>query len=162
MYAQPRNEQPQPHYLKLTTPVFYDNAELFFSGGTSGVTYTVTMIDVVGGALTLHKYRIATRVNGVVVYNYVSNYALSWEYILPRCWSYGLPVAQASFNGESPVITSLVARTRSQSVKLPIGATDDPDTSKLIKSSVGIGEIGKMSINLSSRVATITLKHHLQ
>lgn len=162
IYAQPRDEQPQHRYMELTTPVLYDNAELFFSGGASGVTYTITMIDVVGGALNLHNRLIADQVNGYVVNNYVSNYALSWEYILPRCWSYGLPVAQASFNGESPVITSLVARTRSQSVKLPIGATDDPDTSKLIKSSVGIGEIGKMSINLSSRVATITLKHHLQ
>ncbi len=162
IYAQPSDEQPQPRYRKLTTPVLYDNAELFLQGGTSGVTYTITMINVTGGALTLHNPRVATRVNGVVVSNYVSNYALSWEYILPRCWRYGLPAPNASFNGETPIVTTLVARTKTQTTKLPVGAEDDPDVRKLIKTGVGLGEIGKMSVNLSSRVATLTLKHDIQ
>lgn len=89
------------------------------------------------------------------------NYYLSFQYILPTYWAYGLPVPQASFNGKPAVITTLMAKSKTQTAKLPIGDSSDPDTEKEVKTFCGIGMIYKMSVPLSSRVATLTLKQDM-
>lgn len=88
----------------------------------------------------------------------VQNYHLALEWLLPMFWKYNLPTSNASFNGQAPVTTTLVQKNRTQQVKLPIGPNPDPDAELLVRTSVGDGNIRKMSIPLSSRVATITLR----
>ena len=88
----------------------------------------------------------------------VQNYHLALEWLLPMFWKYNLPTRDASFNGQAPVTTTLVQKNRTQQVKLPIGPNPDPDAELLVRTSVGDGNIRKMSIPLSSRVATITLR----
>ena len=49
-------------------------------------------------------------------------------------------------------------RNRKQSVNVPTGDSD-PDMNQLIKTGLGNGQIEKMSINLSSRMAKTTLRY---
>jgi hypothetical protein len=51
-----------------------------------------------------------------------------------------------------------IQRGKKQTVQIPLGDTI-PDMMKLVRTGLGDGQIEKMSINLSSRVAKTTLKY---
>jgi hypothetical protein len=60
--------------------------------------------------------------------------------------------------GGNVVTVNGTQRNRKQSVNVPTGESD-PDMNQLIKTGLGNGQIEKMSINLSSRMAKTTLRY---
>lgn len=75
---------------------------------------------------------------------------------LQEYYEYDMPAKNYEINGEFHVATG-TKRLKLQTVKFP--AIDDPDLTKLIKTEIGEGEIEKISINLSSRNASATLRY---
>lgn len=75
---------------------------------------------------------------------------------LQEYYDYDMPARNYEINGVFHVATG-VKRLKLQSIRFP--ALYDPDLSKLIKTEIGSGEIEEISINLSSRNATATLRY---
>lgn len=86
--------------------------------------------------------------NGMLSFTYLEKNYLNYD--LP-CWYY-----KEGDDGGSEYAQS-IKKTRVQDVTFPTLA--DPDLFELIKTNVGNGEIQKMSINLSSRSAKVTLAY---
>ena len=80
---------------------------------------------------------------------------LSFAYLQPRLWLYGLSGTRISCNG-SIVTAKSLARLQTQKVTVPY-EDGEIDTSKLIRTSVGDGQIKRAEFNLLSRTATLTL-----
>ena len=85
----------------------------------------------------------------------MQNYFLSFWHLLPSYWLYDVPTWYMNVNGVRTQSHG-IQRMRKQSISLPVPDAD-PDPIELVKTSVGDGEVSKMSINLSSRVAKIDL-----
>lgn len=85
----------------------------------------------------------------------MQNYFLSFWHLLPSYWLYDVPTWYMNVNGVRTQSHG-IQRMRKQSISLPVPDTD-PDPIELVKTSVGDGEVKKMSINLTSRVAKIDL-----
>ena len=75
---------------------------------------------------------------------------------LQSYYAYDMPARNYKIHGEARVAAS-VKRSLSQSVSFP--CLRDPDIFSLIKTPLGVGEIEKISINLSSRQGKATLKY---
>lgn len=85
------------------------------------------------------------------------NYILALTNLLPKYWTYDLPASAAAIDGQSITVHGM-RRNKRQEVNVPLGATD-PDTMQLIKTDLGNGQIEDININLSSRMAKITLAY---
>lgn len=129
-----------------------DMFSLYFTSVNSGYSNTVKIKSIKGG----NRYASQREtLNGY----FFQNYHLSFDWLLPMFWKYNLPCPNAIFNNEqTATTTTLIQRNRTQNVKWPIGAKADPDCEKLVKTDIGNGMIRKLSVNLSSRVATANLK----
>jgi hypothetical protein len=79
------------------------------------------------------------------------------SYLQPNFLTYQMPASSILVNGVLTTAKGL-AKRKSQDVVFPAGVVD-VDTNKLVKTVVGIGEIGKISLNLSSRIIKATLRH---
>jgi hypothetical protein len=75
---------------------------------------------------------------------------------LQRYYSYDLPARNYEINGEQGIALG-VKKLKIQDVSFP--AIYDPDLFNLIRTFLGDGQIQKLSINLSSRQATVTLRY---
>ena len=85
----------------------------------------------------------------------MQNYFLSFWHLLPSYWLYDVPTWYMNVNGQ--VMQSHgIQRMKQQTVTLPSGDTD-PDPMRLVRTYVGDGEVRKMSIKLSSRMADFSL-----
>ena len=71
-------------------------------------------------------------------------------------WMYDLPARRVSVNG-SEVNAYGIERKKKQTFSFP--ATDDPNPMQLIKTYIGNGQVGKLSVNLHSRSIKATLKY---
>lgn len=87
----------------------------------------------------------------------VQNQVLALPNIIPEYWTYDLPATGAEMGGNTVTVHG-TTRGRKQSVNIPTIGTD-PDVQKLVKTGLGNGQIKKMSINLSSRMAKTTLAY---
>ena len=87
----------------------------------------------------------------------VQNQVLAFPNIIPEYWTYDLPSPNAEMGGNVVTVNGTL-RNRKQSVNVPTGDSD-PDMNQLIKTGLGNGQIEKMSINLSSRMAKTTLRY---
>lgn len=87
---------------------------------------------------------------------YLQNGLCSWIYLHPNFWSSNLPAKHIKMNGKDTYVTE-INRGKKQTISYP--STNDPDPMKLIKTSIGDGQIEKISVNLSSRMNKITLKY---
>ena len=76
--------------------------------------------------------------------------------ILQDYYKYDMPGLNYEINGVQKVATG-VKRLKNQSLRFPM--LNDPNLVQLIKTNLGNGIIEKISINLSSRNATATLKY---
>lgn len=121
------------------------------------MSYTINYVR--GGEFQLNTGEKTYTTTQATIKEEIPNYELSFEYLLPTFCNVGLPASPASFNGQTAVAVPLPARNKKQSVKIPIGDNADPDVEKLVKTSIGSGSVEKMSVSLSSRVATTSLKH---
>ena len=100
----------------------------------------------------------------------LQNGYLSFANLVPKYFTRNLPSLDVTVNNEP--LQELIydwglpedlqpGKFKKQKISIPIGE-DDPDTNKLIGTSVGNGAIEEMKINLPSRVAEITLRHNLE
>ena len=93
-------------------------------------------------------------VNGVDYY--LQNGYLSFVYLQPTFYVWDLPASRVQING-SETYAMGVERKKKQTVNYP--NIDDPNPIQLIKTSIGTGQVEKISINLSSRMNKLTIKH---
>lgn len=110
----------------------------------------VSTFDVQGFALPF----VDTTINGVE-YS-LQNGLLSWIYLQPTFYVYDLPARSVKINGAYAYAYG-IERKKKQTVNFP--SIDDPNPMQLIKTSIGTGQIEKISINLCSRMNKITVKH---
>lgn len=96
-------------------------------------------------------------------YNYIidgNDHYLQNAYVafcmLINFYLYDMPAYDCTMNGE-PLAVVGTKRLKTNQVKFP--APSDPNTLKLIQTSIGSGQIEKLSINLCSRIATANLKY---
>jgi hypothetical protein len=78
-------------------------------------------------------------------------------YLQPNFLTYQMPASNLKINGV-PQTAKGLSKQKKQEVTFPIDAVSI-DTNSLIKTSVGFGEITKISLNLSSRTIKATLAH---
>ena len=69
-----------------------------------------------------------------------------------------MPAWDIEVNGEEWT-SSGIQRNKKQQLSFPAGVSD-PNVQQLVKTYIGNGQIDKMSINLSSRTAKVTLKYN--
>jgi len=171
--------------LSLTTSGLA--AVSFIRGGTLVASQTDIIIDTVGtltidldnvpnGADTLRIYSIGANAtyrvvsleiltgDGILVlpyWNYrynQSDHYLQNAYVafclLQQYYAFDMPAYDYTINGVQ-MHAQGIKRLKNQTLRFPV--LNDPDLMKLIKTNLGEGEITKMSINLSSRNANVTL-----
>jgi len=92
--------------------------------------------------------------NGVDFYS--QNGLLAFEYLQPNFYVYDLPARDVLINGENIEVYG-VERKKKQTLNFPVGSNIDP--LELITTNIGNGQVDKISINLSSRMAKTTLKY---
>lgn len=76
--------------------------------------------------------------------------------ILQRYYAYDMPAYQYEINGEQMYAYG-IKKLKNQTLRFPV--FNDPDLVQLVKTNLGNGTIEKLSVNLSSRNATATLKY---
>lgn len=86
----------------------------------------------------------------------LQNGYLTWITLLPNYYVYDLPAKQITINNEEMQV-SQTSRKKKQKLKFP--SIEDIDTTKLIKTYLGNGQIEKITVNLSSRINEVTLKY---
>lgn len=88
-------------------------------------------------------------------YNMQNGY-LSYLHLVPALWSWSFPAGRARINGTATRLEH-TTRKRMQEVSFPAG--EDPDTTLLIRTGIGDGQIDEMTIDLNTRIAEITLAY---
>ena len=99
-----------------------------------------------------------------IAYSYVATQEYLFEmqngwasfYYLQQYYAYDMPGKYYRINGTNYTAQG-VKRLKKQNLKFPVHS--DPDLTKLVKTEVGNGNIEKLSINLSSRIADATLEY---
>jgi hypothetical protein len=91
-------------------------------------------------------------------YDYqLQNYLVSMYVLQQLLLTYDMPSWNIEVNGVA-VTASGIQRNRKQQVTFPAGDSD-PNVLQLVKTTLGNGEYDKISVNLSSRMAKVTLKY---
>lgn len=93
-------------------------------------------------------------VDGVTYY--IQNAYLSMAYLQPHFLTYGMPAKNLEVNNKTAIAKS-IARNKKQTLNIPV--TWDINPINLINTSLGDGEIEKLSVNLSSLISKTTLKY---
>ena len=75
---------------------------------------------------------------------------------LQRYYAYDMPALNYRINGEN-MIAAGIKKLKTQTIKFPV--LTEPNMTELVKTRLGNGTIQKMSVNLSSRNANVTLKY---
>ena len=113
------------------------------------------------GTVTINVYRNAEQI--LPYYNFVidnQDHYLQNAYvafcILQQYYAYDMPALRYEING-AQMYAQGIKKLKNQSLKFP--ALMDPDVLQLVKTNLGNGMIQKLSVNLSSRNANVTLKY---
>lgn len=88
----------------------------------------------------------------------IQNSYASWISLQKDFYTYDLPARLVEINGEETTATG-VLRKKKQNVSFPWDG--DIDTNKLIRTGLGDGKIDKISVSLSDRFVTATLKYEV-
>lgn len=100
--------------------------------------------------------KLMTTIDG---YNYrLQNYKLSMWFLQQYFLTYDMPSWSIKVNGASRTADG-IQRNKKQEVSIPMN-DDTMDLMKLVRTGIGDGEFEKVSINLSSRMAKVTLKYN--
>ena len=86
----------------------------------------------------------------------IQNYMLAMIVLQPAFLISNMPAWNLRVNGAAKTAKG-IERKKKQQLKVPIGEGDG-DLTKLVKTSVGSGEIERMSVSLTSRTATFNLR----
>lgn len=89
----------------------------------------------------------------------MQNNLLAFPYLQQAFYVYDLPAGKAVINGVETVAKG-IARNKTQVVSVPLAG--DPDMQELVRTHIGDGQIDKASINLSSRMAKLTLRYDIE
>lgn len=84
------------------------------------------------------------------------NGLLAFAYIQPKYWLYDMPAKNLTVN-ETDVYADSIERNKKQTINFPTDLDINPV--ELVKTYIGDGEIEKISLNLSSLTAKITLRY---
>lgn len=85
----------------------------------------------------------------------LQNPYVSFAY-LQRYYAYDMPAKNYRINGID-MVASGIKKLKTQTMKFPV--LTEPNMTELVKTGLGNGTIQKMSVNLSSRNANVTLKY---
>lgn len=86
----------------------------------------------------------------------LQNYLASYLFTVPNFYIYNMPAETLIYNGRLREAMS-VKPSLKQSIVVPGDAHVDPELG--IKTGIGVGEVNKYSLNLTSRVADVDLLH---
>lgn len=89
----------------------------------------------------------------------LQNGFLSFIDLQPAYYVYDLPAYDIRINGTQAVAYG-ITREKKQTLRMPV--VDDPNPTQLIKTFLGNGQVEKISVNLSSRNANVTLMYDTQ
>ena len=89
----------------------------------------------------------------------LQNGLLAFVDLQPKYYIYDLPAYQIRINDEQGVAYG-ITREKKQTLRMPV--VDDPNPTQLIKTFLGTGQVEKISVNLSSRNANVTLMYDTQ
>lgn len=87
------------------------------------------------------------------------NGLLAFINLQPAYYVYDLPAYNIRIN-EEQVVAYGIMREKKQTLRMPV--VDDPNPTQLIKTFLGNGQVEKISVNLSSRNANVTLMYDTQ
>lgn len=139
----------QRQQITLTIPEGAD-AVGWYVGGEAVITlWSVTCNDL--QELPFFTYEVEG-----VEYRLQNGY-LAMVYLQPKYWLYDMPSMRVEVNGEETEVSG-VQRKKKQTLNFPSG-DNDPDTLQLVKTDVGNAQVGKLSINLHSRMIKATLNY---
>lgn len=96
-------------------------------------------------------------IDGVTYIN--QNGFLAFIDLQPSYYVYDLPAYQIRIN-ETQGVAYGITREKKQTLRMPV--VDDPNPTQLIKTFLGAGQVEKISVNLSSRIANVTLMYDTQ
>lgn len=97
---------------------------------------------------------IERTIDGITYIN--QNGLLAFIDLQPKYYIYDLPAYQIRINDEQGVAYG-ITREKKQTLRMPV--VDDPNPTQLIKTFLGMGQVEKISVNLSSRNANVTLMY---
>lgn len=100
---------------------------------------------------------VARTVNNIEYRN--QNGLLAFINLQPAYYVYDLPAYNIRIN-EEQVVAYGITREKKQTLRMPV--VDDPNPTQLIKTFLGTGQVEKISVNLSSRNANVTLMYDTQ
>lgn len=109
----------------------------------------------IGGKLKLPF--ITHNIGGVEYRN--QNGFLAFVDLQPAYYIYDLPAYNIRINEQNNVAYG-ITREKKQTLRMPV--VDDPNPTQLIKTFLGTGQVEKISVNLSSRNANVTLMYDTQ
>lgn len=89
---------------------------------------------------------------------YSQNWYASLEVLQRYFLKYDLPAWQYKWRTDEVLAAPDIQRAKKQEIQIPMG-DNMPDVMKLVKTSIGYGQIEKMSLRLSSRMAKTTLAY---
>ena len=97
---------------------------------------------------------IERTIDGITYIN--QNGLLAFIDLQPKYYIYDLPAYQIRINDEQGVAYG-ITREKKQTLRMPV--VGDPNPTQLIKTFLGLGQVEKISVNLSSRNANVTLMY---
>ena len=103
------------------------------------------------------KIPILTVHIGTTIY-YIQNYFVSMRWLQRNLLTYDMPSWSISID-DTATTAAGIKRGKKQEIVFPVG-TDDPNLMQLVKTYIGNGQFEKVTINLSSRSAKVTLKYN--
>lgn len=114
---------------------------------------------LLGADIINSEYTVAytSMVIGVNTYH-LQNHKCSMWYLQQFFLTYNMPAWSIEVN-ETVTTADGIQRNKKQQVDIPYN-DDLPDTLKLVRTNIGNGEYDSISLNLSSRMAKVTLKYN--
>jgi hypothetical protein len=88
----------------------------------------------------------------------LQNYIVAMINLQDWFLTYDMPSWSIEVN-DTAVTAKGIQRNKKQTLSFPAGDSD-PDLQKLVKTAIGNGQYDKLAINLSSRMAKVTLKYN--
>lgn len=141
--------------------------EVTISGYTSDVDYMLMAADMCSkDGFALLGARLVSGVYAVPIVNLgfgntgksVQNYYLSMAFLLDNYLTYDMPAWSIEINDVQATANG-IQRNRQQQLKFPAGL-EDIDFNKLIRTHIGDGEIDRLEMSLSSRMAKVQLNYN--
>jgi len=133
----------------ITIQVPSDATMFFFINGTEGATITLYSLYAENLGLPYINF------NFNETDHILQNAYVAFIY-LQRYYAFDMPAPLYSINGEQMVAQG-IKKLKTQTLRFPV--LNDPDLVQLVKTNLGNGTIEKLSVNLSSRNANVTLKY---